>query len=209
MQNAKVHLTASYLTIPSALITIANFILSITSGWAFKPVFELPFPAITSPLKLVAFVLLEAALAYAFGRLIIWLTGLGQGLPIIFLFTFCFLSAWTSLFNVQWIVVSDSPTVIFDKNQGAHIWFITRIFVFSVLACLVAVYFIVLHGEDWIVKPYSGLQERTRNAYTVQVAMYLLIFFIFAFTYSDAIHDLTPTDTTPPRPPTGLGFKPQ
>ncbi|EGU46897.1 hypothetical protein VIOR3934_16576 [Vibrio orientalis CIP 102891 = ATCC 33934] len=94
----------------ASIVTIINFIWSIQ---AFNSHDGVPTAAIPAGSVAVGFILaclLEALLATAFGYAIVYVNSKGNGLPYLLAIVLMLISAWTSLFNAQWLVLGQAPT---------------------------------------------------------------------------------------------------
>lgn len=117
------------LTLLAGIITIFNFIYSLR--FITHANIEITgFPISSFPIRMIFFFLLEGLLAYGFGWLIAKLYISGVGLYAFFAFIVELISAWTSIFNVQWIILCSAPS-----DAGKAVLLILFTFVAFLIAC--------------------------------------------------------------------------
>ena len=126
------------INIVASLITLANFLYSII-GTDFRE-FNVPeFPISFTSMQFILFVILESILASAFGFMFLVLAKLGHGMPFIAMWIVGLLSAWTSIFNVQWMIVGGVPMSVAEWS----------VFVLcTMVAVMIAAYMIFAHFDD-------------------------------------------------------------
>lgn len=133
---------ADLITIITAAIAIGNFIYTISHGIAGQTINPPTVPSVTIPFRFVAFLLLETALAYAFGWMMIKLAKQGRGVPIIMIWIISIISAWTSLFNIQWLILGSNEVPEISIPYSA--WLL----ILSVIAYVLAIYFVDIHSNN-------------------------------------------------------------
>lgn len=104
-------LLISLIYLSAALISLGN---SLVSTWFFRSVLggfpELPaLPFQSLPLRVLLWLFLEASLAYIFGWAMARLFTPGRGFPVVILAAAGLLAGWTSLLNIQWIMLQSRP----------------------------------------------------------------------------------------------------
>ncbi len=121
----------------ASLVTLGTFLLSM-----FYPLgraIEMPFfPVDPIPLRIIILILMEAALALVFGWILIHLTTRGHGIAVPLVVSASLLSAWTSLFNIQWVLLRNSP-----QDSADHMILIAA----GLVALVIAIYFIWWHWD--------------------------------------------------------------
>ncbi|TOJ56941.1 hypothetical protein CGI36_23930, partial [Vibrio parahaemolyticus] len=115
LEDDTINRLASWLTIITAIISLANFVVSLKVGNVTSGT-ELSVSRIEAvlPFRFVLYILLETALAYAFGRTLIYFEQYGQGIPLMLVVIVSLISAWTSLFNAQWLFLGSSTGELFS-----------------------------------------------------------------------------------------------
>ena len=159
----------NWITIATGLIAFFNFGYSFLHSFT-QPGLSIPNPPqIVLPLKLAFFILLETALAYAFGWLLVSTEKYGEGVPFILLFVISIISAWTSLFNSQWIICGQTLAG-FVFWSTFTLWF----FLLSTISMIIAIYLIVTHSKVILKNsdPWSTY---------AQAGCFVVMFFIFLY----------------------------
>ena len=168
--------TRQPINLVASIVTVANFIWTIT---AFNKMGGIPEAGIPVGSVEVGFILacfLEAFLATAFGWAIVSVTAKGSGLPVLLAIVLMLVSAWTSLFNAQWLVLGSAPTSEVD------------IFVLAALGiffCGFACYLIKGHVKKLKLK-FSSVNDFIKSMneeggmYVWQIASFVIIFIIIA-----------------------------
>ena len=166
MKLPRINEFANWVTIVTGIIALCNFGYSISQG-VYGEVISVPdVPLITLPFRIIIFIILETALAYAFGYMLIKIEAYGHGVPAVTLWLVSLISAWTSLFNVQWLISGAVPL----NNQFFSLytlWF----FVLSGLASFIAVYFISTHSNEY--KKWTRAKDAQLVSFIVMFFMYL------------------------------------
>jgi hypothetical protein len=109
MNEKLIHLLGSVFSIVGGVVAVLNF------GWSVKAEFKEPLllhslqSSVNLPFRMILFIILETTLAYAFGKWLVFMEQKGSGIPTMMLFVIGLVSAWTSVFNVQWIFVGQVP----------------------------------------------------------------------------------------------------
>lgn len=179
MADKKLNKIANWITIISGIITFLNLAVSIKFNLKLP---DIVFPnlfRIDFPFRLIAFLFLEGVLAHIFGSLLIYIENLGPGLAKIILSITGLLSAWTSIFNIQWILIGIKPEI--DPEQ---IYF-AKLMGGTLLAYISAIYFIVVHGKQRYVEyPHNEITfifEDTNlvRCIFVQTISFLTMFLVF------------------------------
>ena len=160
---------ANWITIFTGLVAIGNFGYSLIHSFTNTGLGIPSTPNIILPMKLVFFMLIETALAYAFGWLLVNIEKHGDGVPFILLFVVSVISAWTSLFNAQWVIIGQTP-VNFIFWSTFTLWF----FLLSLIALLIAVYLIITHSKVL-------LKTDEPNSALIQIGCFAVMFFIFLY----------------------------
>lgn len=170
MNNESITKLASWVTIVTGIIALWNFGYSLTHGMYGVSITVPEIPAITLPFRLIILILLETALAYAFGWLLIKTEDMGHGVPMIMAWIVCIISAWTSLFNIQWLIVGGIPSD-FDFNTVYTFWFA----VLSIVTLIIAIYFIYDHAKQ------SDNLGEDRSSPWIQGIVFFVMFFIYLY----------------------------
>ena len=113
--------TKQPLNIVASIITIINFIGSIAAFNVVGGVPEQAIPVGSVEIGFILACLLEALLAAAFGWAIVGVVSKGAGLPVLLAIVLMLVSAWTSLFNAQWLVLGSAPQTPGDATVLAAI----------------------------------------------------------------------------------------
>ncbi|NHO68572.1 hypothetical protein G8770_23720 [Aestuariicella hydrocarbonica] len=92
---------------------------------------------------------LEACLAAAFGWLIVLASSKGRGLPFLLSIAVMLVSAWTSLFNIQWLILGRAP------ETGADVAWLG---VIGAVFCGFALYLIDDHVDKFKIK-FSSVND--------------------------------------------------
>lgn len=170
MNKETINHLASWVTIVTGVVALANFIYSLTHGMYGTEIGVPEIPAITLPFRLVALIMLETALAYAFGWLLVKTEDMGHGVPMIMLWVVSMISSWTSLFNIQWLTIGGLP-------QGYE--FLTvYTFWFALLSAImagIAIYFIYNHTKQ------MNLESEAPASPWIQGFMFFVMFFIYLY----------------------------
>lgn len=172
MESKTISALASWITIVTGIIALGNFGFSLFHTVPGVSLNIPTFPNIILPFRLVTFILLETALGYAFGWALVKSESFGHGVPMILVWVIGIISAWTSMFNVQWMLTGGTPAE-FSFLSVYTIWF----GLLSLLALILAIYLIYLH-----VKANLALQgdEGPASAY-IQGGCFAVMFFIFLY----------------------------
>ncbi len=123
----------------ASIITIINFIYSLFVITEKVTMPHLPFSSQGLPMSFIFIVFLEIFLASGFGYILVKFAEKGHGIPFMLFITVALISAWTTMFNIQWIII-----------KGPLNTFVTifTLVILSVLFCGLACYFIVIHSKD-------------------------------------------------------------
>ncbi len=164
---------ASWLTIITAIVSLGNFIVSLKFGNVVSGT-ELNVTRVEAvlPFRFVLFVLLETALAYSFGRALIYFEGHGQGIPVMISILIALISAWTSLFNAQWLFIGSSP--------GEFGTFYTlQLAMLGAVAMGIAVYFILIHFRRHL--PAEKTVKDEPESLSFQIFAFIIMFFLVIY----------------------------
>lgn len=136
MENMKESINQK-LNLIASIITIINFLYSliIVNSSTQNPIPPIPSQAL--PIGLIIIALLETFLSAGFGWLIVKFAEKGHGIPFILVIVVALVSAWTTMFNIQWLIIQGSANGI-----GAGI----ILFLMSAMFCGLACYFITIHS---------------------------------------------------------------
>jgi hypothetical protein len=123
----------------AAIITIGNFIysLSIVTEQITTPIPAFPIQGL--PLGFILIMFLETLLASGFGYILVKFAEKGHGIPFMLFITVALISAWTTMFNIQWLIIQGSA-----NSFGLGVMLAVLSAVFCGLAC----YFILIHSKD-------------------------------------------------------------
>lgn len=94
----------------ASILTIINFIFSLNFLPSSKPLILPSFPINFLPFQIILFILIQSFIASGFGYLMTNISIKGKGLPFIITMVLSLFSAWTSLFNIQWVFQMKNPT---------------------------------------------------------------------------------------------------
>jgi hypothetical protein len=146
------------LNITAAIITIANFVRALASFSLTKAsnAVIVTIPIGYLPLQLILFLAIEFTLSYTFAIVIVYLMARGQKeenpvliLPLIII---TLISAWTSIFNLQWLLIGPFEITF---------WYIIKYIIGVVFVNAVAAGMVVIRelkiGEDYIGDGDEGL----------------------------------------------------
>ena len=161
---------ANVVTISTGIFAIGNFVYSLSHSFVGATITIPSIPSITLPFRLVALLITETILAYAFGWCLLKVEDRGRGIPMIMIWVVSLISAWTSLFNVQWLVIGETP-MPFEFNGPYTLWFA----ILSTITLIIAIYLINVHN--------SMRTEPLENPACpfVQSVCFLIMFFIFLY----------------------------
>lgn len=124
----------------ASLVTIVNLVYSLQFSPALND--ETPsFPVDPLPFRIILLVILEALLGSAFGWAMTRLSLQGKGVPAIGAVAVGLISAWTTFFNIQWILLQRQPRDALDHFVVGMV---------GVIAFLLAAYFIEVHWADLV-----------------------------------------------------------
>lgn len=121
----------------ASIVTIANAFLSykIVSHDGSSLTFQ--YVQIDNmAIGLIIACIFEACLASFFGWFIVVVSSYGRGLPLLLSIAIMLISAWLTIFNIQWLILSHSPKTGID---------ITILIVFSFLFAGFSLYLIDVH----------------------------------------------------------------
>ncbi len=162
------------LTLLASVLGIVNFAISF--GPLLPGTNPVPpqFPADNPMILMLTFILLEAALAHAFGYLMVNVRARGDGFPYILMIVFALISAWTSMFNIQWIFLGPPP--VFPPLRQITMagvstlikwesWYIMKFLLLVAAALWNAIYFIDVHTKR--------LRSRAEGARAWQVIWFI------------------------------------
>ncbi|EOC7934805.1 hypothetical protein ACI8HB_003629, partial [Vibrio cholerae] len=93
----------------ASIITIVNFIWTLMAFNAHQGIPSAAIPVGSVAIGIILACFLESFLAAAFGYAIVYMNSKGKGLPYLLSIVLMLLSAWTSLFNIQWLVLGSAP----------------------------------------------------------------------------------------------------
>jgi hypothetical protein len=164
---------ASWLTVITAIISLGNFLVSLKFGNVASGT-ELNVTRIEAvlPFRFLLFILLETALAYAFGRALIYFEGHGQGIPVMISILIALISAWTSLFNAQWLFLGSSPGVF-------GTFYTIQLGALGVVAMSIAIYFILVHFKRHT--PAFTTVNNEPSSLSYQVLAFIVMFFLILY----------------------------
>lgn len=173
-------LTERGLHIAASVIAVLNFIfLGETIIQSNTPRIEVNYSIDNIFLSIIVFMILELALNSVFALFIVLVARYGEGVPFGTIILICCISAATSIFNVQWIIIGHIPSSIAD-------W--AGFILATLFACGLAIYFThsVYNKEvNRLSKPdRKAYSERTapfiKRAIVVQILIFILFLFIYA-----------------------------
>ena len=123
----------------AAIITIGNFIysLGIVTEQVTTPIPSLPIQGL--PLGFILIMFLETLLAAGFGYILVKFAEKGHGIPFMLFITIALISAWTTMFNIQWLIIQGSAN---SFGSGVVLAILSGIF------CGLACYFITIHAKE-------------------------------------------------------------
>ncbi|GAD79472.1 hypothetical protein [Vibrio ezurae] len=127
----------------ASVVTILNFIVSLGVSVKYDSIPTGGIPVGSVAVGFIVACLLEALLATAFGYLIVYSSSKGKGLPYLLAIVIMLISAWTSLFNAQWLVLGQAPATTGDAFA---------LFVLAALFAGFACYLIGDHVEKFQLK---------------------------------------------------------
>ena len=161
-------------------ISLFNFIYTIFRGESesffmvpdfLLNIFYIPY-VVDYELRLLSLVFFETALAYGFGWVIIRVYLKGDGVPLIATGVLAGISAWTSLFNVQWLIASP---LYFDFSL-TYAEELVMFLIHGAAAMALSYYFIQVHHKYYCQKEgkYVSQKERTRMQ-EIQIGMFAFV----------------------------------
>jgi len=150
----------------AGVITLGNFVYGFLVE--IKALTGLNVMGITSPFRFIAFIILESFLAYGLGWCIAYLSQKGDGLPETWVLVTALVSSWTSLFNVQWMLLGPTP----DELTFAY-WF--KFLLLTICAVLISVQFIQYHCKN------GGKDDAVETLSLLQIACFVGMYFTFLF----------------------------
>ncbi|ENM5891472.1 hypothetical protein E5115_003975 [Vibrio mimicus] len=173
LEDETINRLASWLTIITAIISLANFVVSINVGNVASGS-ELDVSRIEAvlPFRFVLYILLETALAYAFGRTLIYFEQYGQGIPLMLVVIVSLVSAWTSLFNAQWLFLGSSAGELFSVYG-------VKLLVLMLVALGIAMYFISVHFNRY--KENFSEDVKEPSAFSIQIVAFFVMFFLVIY----------------------------
>lgn len=139
-----------WIGIIAGIIGIFNFIYSVSFGLPGPQMVMPTIPNVDLLIRILFLFLLESALAYSFGYILTKINKMGkvlpgEGLPLILLILVALLSAWTSLFNIQWFLIGPPP-IFSEIASSKSKLYISKFFIFGLLTYIWAIYFIAFHS---------------------------------------------------------------
>ncbi|MEH6385766.1 MAG: hypothetical protein V7780_14245 [Colwellia sp.] len=155
----------------ASIVTILNF------GWslfAFNSIGGIPkqgVPIGSIEIGLIVSCTLETCLAAAFGWLIVFTSSKGRGLPFLLSIAVMLISAWTSLFNIQWLILGRSP------ETGADVAWLG---VVSLVFCGFALYLIDDHVDKFKIK-FSSVNEFIESFDVFSLYVWQVISFVVMY----------------------------
>ena len=169
-ENTTLSYVALWMTVVSGSIALANFLYSIFSSATFD---RLGFAGALEhewPVRWLIFLALETCLAYIFGKSLVRLQKFGHGVPYLCLVFISILSAWISLFNVQWLISGPHGAEGWGFLEHNAVKFAVGYFV----AGTIALYLIWHHGGN-------SLGNKNNVSVGVQSVVFLIIATGFLF----------------------------
>ena len=160
----------------ASIVTIGNFLWSLNAvnSTGGIPLEGVPIGRVE--MGLIASFTLEAFLATAFGWVIVYASSRGRGLPFLLALVAMLISAWTSLFNIQWLVLGHAAN---STNEVVLMGLIAAFF------CGFACYLIDCHIDTFKLK-FGSVNEfinsinEAGRLYLWQIFCFVVMFVIIS-----------------------------
>jgi len=150
----------------AGVITIGNLAYSFLVE--IKVLTGLNVMDITSPFRFILFIILESFLAYGLGWCIVYFSQKGDGLPETWTLVSALVSSWTSLFNVQWMLLGSTP-------EELTFSYCSKLLFLAVCAMTIAIQFIGYHCKN------RGKEGEVAELSWLQVACFAGMYLTFLF----------------------------